>query len=67
MLLADRYELVRPVGHGGMGQVWEAVDTRLGRRVAVKTVRIGDGADPAVSERFHREAVATAALSHPGI
>lgn len=50
-----------------MGQVWEAVDTRLGRRVAVKTVRIGDGADPAVSERFHREAVATAALSHPGI
>lgn len=50
-----------------MGQVWEAVDTRLGRRAAVKTVRIGDGADPAVSERFHREAVATAALSHPGI
>ena len=66
MILAGRYDLVRSLGRGGMGQVWEARDTVLDRRVAVKTVHIG-ASDPTLAARFRREAVATAALSHPDI
>ena len=67
MILAGRYDLVRSLGRGGMGQVWEARDTVLDRRVAVKTVHIGPGSDPTLAARFRREAVATAALTHPNI
>lgn len=67
MILAGRYELTRLIGRGGMGQVWEGRDPVLGRRVAVKTVHLGPSADPTVADRFRREAVATAALSHPDI
>lgn len=67
MLLADRYELLTRVGHGGMGQVWEAQDTVLGRRVAVKTVLLEDATDSELSARVFREASATASLSHPDI
>lgn len=66
MILAGRYDLVRPLGRGGMGQVWEARDTVLDRRVAVKTVHIG-ASDLTLAARFRREAVATAALTHPNI
>ena len=67
VLLAERYELLRRVGHGGMGQVWEALDTLLGRRVAVKTVLLEDSTDAELSARVFREASATAQLSHPDI
>lgn len=50
-----------------MGQVWEAQDTLLGRRVAVKTVLIDDATDVEISARVFREARATASLSHPDI
>ncbi|TWS24517.1 serine/threonine protein kinase, partial [Tsukamurella conjunctivitidis] len=38
-VIADRYELLRLIATGGMGQVWEAMDTRLDRRVAVKVLK----------------------------
>ena len=55
------YTIVKPIGSGGMGQVYEARDTRLGRRVAIKTVS-GE-----FSDRFIREARIVASLSHPHI
>src|SRR6266540_1059584 len=55
------YELVSPIGAGGMGVVWKARDTRLDRVVAVKRL----GAEHI--ERFQREARAMAALNHPHI
>ena len=55
------YEIVAPIGAGGMGEVYRARDTRLGRDVAVKI----SGAR--FSERFEREARAIAALNHPNI
>ena len=66
-LLAGRYRLDSRIGAGAMGQVWRAVDERLGREVAVKTVDLRGVTDPSVAERFRREAVATARLSHPSI
>jgi eukaryotic-like serine/threonine-protein kinase len=55
------YEILARIGEGGMGEVWKARDTRLGRTVAIKTSKT------AFSERFEREARATAALNHPHI
>src|SRR5882762_8384642 len=55
------YEIVSPIGAGGMGEVWKARDTRLDRTVAVKV------ANEKFSERFEREARAVAALNHPHI
>lgn len=66
-LLAGRYRLVRRCGIGGMGEVWEAEDTVLERRVAVKLV-IGDRRhDPDVLARFEREARTGARLVHPAL
>ncbi|MEU0312211.1 protein kinase [Nocardioides sp. NPDC006273] len=62
--IAGRYRLHRLLGRGGMGEVWQAADTRLERWVAVKIVEIS--ADPKVTERFRREALSTTAASHPG-
>ncbi len=62
-----RYEIVREVGRGGMGVVYEAIDTELKRRVAVKVLSLPPGAGPAFRERFAREALAAARLDHPGI
>ena len=65
------YELVRLLGHGGMGEVWEAQHRLLARRAAVKLVRpevLGAGSDAEariVVKRFEREAQATAALNSP--
>jgi TolB-like protein/predicted Ser/Thr protein kinase len=56
-----RYELVAPIGEGGMGKVYKAIDTRLGRTVAIKVLQSGHG------QRFEREAQAIAALNHPHI
>src|SRR5215472_7814195 len=55
------YEIVAAIGAGGMGEVWKARDTRLGRFVAIKTAKAE------FSERFEREARAVAALNHPRI
>ncbi|MFC3994381.1 protein kinase [Nocardiopsis sediminis] len=68
-LLADRYDLKRaPLGHGGMGDVWEGHDTRLDREVAVKFVRFPGGRhDQELVRRFVRESRITARLQHPGV
>src|ERR1700693_1179469 len=55
------YEILAPIGAGGMGQVWEARDTRLDRIVAIKVSKTE------FSERFEREARSVAALNHPNI
>ncbi len=61
------YRLVDKIGAGGMGEVWRAVDTRLGREVAVKVITDRLAADPEAVARFQREARAAAALSHPNV
>ncbi|MFN7986251.1 MAG: protein kinase [Thermoanaerobaculia bacterium] len=63
----DRYRLLGELGRGGMGVVHEALDTTLGRRVAIKLLPPERVADPERRERFLREARAASALNHPGI
>ncbi|MDA3026605.1 MAG: Stk1 family PASTA domain-containing Ser/Thr kinase [Actinomycetota bacterium] len=65
--LANRYELGDLIGRGGMAEVFEAVDTRLNRTVAIKILRDDLARDPAFIARFRREAQAAAALNHPTI
>ncbi len=60
------YEILTPLGAGGMGEVYRARDTRLGRDVAVKVLP-AHITDSEARERFHREARAIAALQHPNI
>jgi len=68
-LLVDRYRRVRPLGSGGMGDVWLAEDLDLGRRVAVKRLRVGVAShlDAELVERMLREARVVARLKHPAI
>ncbi len=61
------YEIRSLLGAGGMGEVYEAYDPRLRRRVALKVLPAALGADPERRERLEREAQAVAALSHPNI
>jgi eukaryotic-like serine/threonine-protein kinase len=61
------YEIVAPLGAGGMGEVYRALDTRLGRDVAIKVLPARFASDPALKERFQREARAVSSLSHPHI
>lgn len=65
--LAGRYRLEERHGGGGMGSVYSAEDTRLGRKIAVKILQDNLAADPRFVERFRREARAAASLSHPNI
>src|ERR1700757_4583629 len=65
--LSGRYRLQRLIATGGMGQVWEAVDSRLGRGVAGKVLKSEFSSDPEFIERFRAEARTTAMLNHPGI
>ncbi len=66
-LLANRYEIRAPLGRGGMGEVFEAVDRRLGRTVAIKVLRPELAADDRFLARFRREAATAAGLAHVGI
>jgi Tol biopolymer transport system component len=61
------YEIIAPLGAGGMGEVYRAQDSRLGRDVALKILPDGVAGDPARQQRFETEARAVAALNHPNI
>ncbi len=65
--LGGRYELGSVLGRGGMAEVHLAHDTRLGRTVAVKTLRVDLARDPTFQARFRREAQSAASLNHPAI
>src|SRR5436190_17891581 len=61
------YEILAPIGAGGMGEVYRAHDTRLGRDVAVKVLPESLARDPERMARFEREAHVLASLNHPNI
>ncbi|WGD39435.1 serine/threonine-protein kinase [Streptomyces cathayae] len=69
--IADRYDLLEPLSHGGMGDVWRGFDAVLDRPVAVKLVRPQAVTSPQLAEefekRFRREARVTARIQHPGV
>src|SRR5215208_4653902 len=67
MLLVGRYRLERVIGAGGMGRVWVADDTRLGRDVALKVQQSDPAGDRVAFERFQREAQSAAGLQHPNV
>src|SRR5260370_19553835 len=60
------YEILAPIGAGGMGEVWKARDTRLDRIVAIKRLK-GEHGSASSNARFEQEARAIAALNHPHI
>src|SRR5579871_461601 len=61
------YEVLAPLGAGGMGEVYRARDAKLNREVAIKIMPAAFAADPARLARFQREAQVLASLNHPGI
>ena len=63
----DVYQLLAPIGRGGMGEVYLALDTRLGRKVAIKFLPAAFTTDADRAHRFAREARAASALNHPNI
>ena len=63
----DAYEIVRPLGAGGMGEVWLATEVRLGRKVALKLLPADLTQDPLRVQRFEQEARAASALNHPNV
>ncbi|GAA4810225.1 hypothetical protein GCM10023200_55000 [Actinomycetospora chlora] len=66
-LIGDRYRLGRRIAVGGMGEVWEAEDTRLGRQVAVKILKAELTGDPEFLHRFRTEARTAGSLNNSGI
>lgn len=65
--LGAGFEIKGLIGRGGFGEVWAALDTQLGREVAIKVLRAELSSDPDFRARFRREARAIARLRHPGI
>ena len=61
------YEILSPIGAGGMGEVYRARDTRLDRTVAIKVLPSHVAADPDLKRRFEREAKTISSLNHPHI
>ncbi len=61
------YEILSPLGAGGMGEVYRARDPRLGRDVAIKVLPASFSADPDRLRRFEQEAQAAGALNHPNM
>ncbi|MGH9836248.1 MAG: serine/threonine-protein kinase, partial [Blastocatellia bacterium] len=63
----DRYQIISPIGSGGMGEIYLAQDTRLNRKVAIKLLPEQYTKDPERLRRFEKEAQAASALNHPNI
>src|SRR5262252_4294807 len=61
------YEVVAPLGAGGMGEVYRARDPRLGREIAIKVLPAEVASDPSRLKRFEKEVRAASALNHPNI
>ena len=61
------YEILAPIGAGGMGEVYEARDTRLARTVAIKVLAPDKLSDPEGKRRFIQEAQAASAVNHPNL
>ena len=66
-ILAERYEVGSLIGRGGMADVYEGTDTRLGRKVAIKLLKSDLANDPTFEARFRQEAQASARMAHPTI
>jgi serine/threonine protein kinase/tetratricopeptide (TPR) repeat protein len=66
-ILCDRFRILRMVGEGGMGHVFEAWDLELGRRVALKTIRPEIASEPEALKRFRREVSLALAITHPNV
>ena len=66
-LIAGRYRIGSLVGRGGMAEVYEGYDTRLGRTVAIKLLKSDLANDPSFEEKFRGEAQASARMAHPSI
>lgn len=66
-LFAERYSILKTIGAGGMGKVFAVYDTKVGRSVALKLMRVRTRDRPSLVQRFHREYRAMARTSHPGI
>ncbi|WP_180368978.1 protein kinase domain-containing protein, partial [Oenococcus oeni] len=64
---ANRYRIIRPLGEGGMANVYLAVDTKNNQQVAIKVLRLDLQNNPDFVRRFQREAQAAAQLLHPNI
>jgi serine/threonine-protein kinase len=62
-----KFELIRPLGQGAMGEVYLAKDPVLGRQVAVKTIRLGSSFGDEATARFEREAQVAGSLNHPNV
>ena len=66
-IICGRFEILRFIGQGGMGQVYEALDRELKERVALKAIRPDIAADPRVLSRFRREVQMTRRITHPNV
>jgi eukaryotic-like serine/threonine-protein kinase len=66
-LLAERYEIVKMLGQGGMGAVYKALDRELSRTVAIKTIRPELASQPQILERFKQEVALASQITHPNV